>query len=139
MSSADATSSSSIRIASSPIATPSRDDANPGLRPQPEDVLEDATLGGARAVQRVEAVGGERGPLFRGLERVVPRQQRIAHELVGEHHRGLALPVREDRRQRRERRGPRAVVGGQLHRFRAGNVDAIGSEAEAQLLVTPQK
>jgi cytosine/adenosine deaminase-related metal-dependent hydrolase len=29
-----------------------RDDANPGLRPQPEDVLEDATLGGARAVRQ---------------------------------------------------------------------------------------
>jgi cytosine/adenosine deaminase-related metal-dependent hydrolase len=28
-----------------------RDDATPGLRPQPEDILEDATQGGARAVQ----------------------------------------------------------------------------------------
>ena len=27
-----------------------RDDARPGLRPQPEDMLDDATLGGARAV-----------------------------------------------------------------------------------------
>ena len=29
-----------------------RDDAMPGLRPQPEDVLEDATMGGARAVRQ---------------------------------------------------------------------------------------
>jgi 5-methylthioadenosine/S-adenosylhomocysteine deaminase len=29
-----------------------RDDAFPGVRPQPEDVLEDATLGGARAVRQ---------------------------------------------------------------------------------------
>ena len=34
-----------------------RDDANPGLRPQPEDVLEDATLGGARAVQHGPTLG----------------------------------------------------------------------------------
>src|SRR4051812_47467022 len=34
-----------------------RDDANPGVRPQPEDVLEDATLGGARALRRATAVG----------------------------------------------------------------------------------
>ena len=34
-----------------------RDDANPGLRPQPEDVLEDATLGGARAVQHRQTLG----------------------------------------------------------------------------------
>jgi len=35
----------------------SRNDANPGVRPQPEDMLEDATLGGARAVQQGKAVG----------------------------------------------------------------------------------
>jgi 5-methylthioadenosine/S-adenosylhomocysteine deaminase len=35
----------------------SRNDANPGLRPQPEDMLEDATLGGARAVQQATAIG----------------------------------------------------------------------------------
>jgi 5-methylthioadenosine/S-adenosylhomocysteine deaminase len=29
-----------------------RDDERPGLRPQPEDILEDATLGGARAVHQ---------------------------------------------------------------------------------------
>src|SRR5262249_40937768 len=29
-----------------------RDDALPGVRPQPEDMLEDATLGGARAVRQ---------------------------------------------------------------------------------------
>jgi 5-methylthioadenosine/S-adenosylhomocysteine deaminase len=29
-----------------------RDDAFPGVRPQPEDMLEDATLGGARAVRQ---------------------------------------------------------------------------------------
>jgi len=34
-----------------------RDDANPGLRPQPEDMLEDATLGGARAVQQGNLLG----------------------------------------------------------------------------------
>jgi 5-methylthioadenosine/S-adenosylhomocysteine deaminase len=34
-----------------------RDDANPGLRPQPEDMLEDATLGGARAVRQERLVG----------------------------------------------------------------------------------
>jgi len=28
-----------------------RDDANPGVQPQPEDILADATQGGARAVQ----------------------------------------------------------------------------------------
>ena len=35
----------------------SRNDANPGLRPQPEDMLEDATLGGARAVQQGTLLG----------------------------------------------------------------------------------
>jgi 5-methylthioadenosine/S-adenosylhomocysteine deaminase len=34
-----------------------RDDAFPGLRPQPEDVLEDATLGGARAVRQGKLLG----------------------------------------------------------------------------------
>jgi cytosine/adenosine deaminase-related metal-dependent hydrolase len=34
-----------------------RNDANPGLRPQPEDALEDATLGGARALRRADSVG----------------------------------------------------------------------------------
>jgi 5-methylthioadenosine/S-adenosylhomocysteine deaminase len=34
-----------------------RDDANPGLRPQPEDMLEDATLGGARAVGQPKRLG----------------------------------------------------------------------------------
>src|SRR5262249_24457569 len=35
----------------------SRNDAFPGVRPQPEDMLEDATLGGARAV-RLGSLGG---------------------------------------------------------------------------------
>jgi cytosine/adenosine deaminase-related metal-dependent hydrolase len=35
----------------------SRNDANPGLRPQPEDMLEDATQGGARAVQQRTVLG----------------------------------------------------------------------------------
>jgi cytosine/adenosine deaminase-related metal-dependent hydrolase len=35
----------------------SRNDANPGVRPQPEDMLEDATLGGARAVQQSKLLG----------------------------------------------------------------------------------
>jgi cytosine/adenosine deaminase-related metal-dependent hydrolase len=35
----------------------SRNDANPGLRPQPEDMLEDATQGGARAVQQGKLLG----------------------------------------------------------------------------------
>jgi cytosine/adenosine deaminase-related metal-dependent hydrolase len=35
----------------------SRNDANPGLRPQPEDMLEDATRGGARAVQQGKLLG----------------------------------------------------------------------------------
>jgi cytosine/adenosine deaminase-related metal-dependent hydrolase len=35
----------------------SRNDLNPGLRPQPEDMLEDATLGGARAVQQQKILG----------------------------------------------------------------------------------
>ena len=34
-----------------------RDDAFPGVRPQPEDMLEDATLGGARAVHQEKLVG----------------------------------------------------------------------------------
>ena len=34
-----------------------RDDAFPGVRPQPEDVLEDATLGGARAVRQQKILG----------------------------------------------------------------------------------
>jgi 5-methylthioadenosine/S-adenosylhomocysteine deaminase len=34
-----------------------RDDAFPGVRPQPEDMLEDATLGGARAVRQEKAIG----------------------------------------------------------------------------------
>jgi 5-methylthioadenosine/S-adenosylhomocysteine deaminase len=35
----------------------SRNDPNPGLRPQPEDMLEDATRGGARAVQQRQQLG----------------------------------------------------------------------------------
>src|SRR5215467_4939256 len=35
----------------------SRDDPFPGVRPQPEDVLEDATLGGARAVRQFQTIG----------------------------------------------------------------------------------
>jgi cytosine/adenosine deaminase-related metal-dependent hydrolase len=35
----------------------SRNDANPGTRPQPEDMLEDATQGGARAVQQGKLLG----------------------------------------------------------------------------------
>ena len=35
----------------------SRRDANPGLRPQPEDMLEDATQGGARAVRHGKVLG----------------------------------------------------------------------------------
>src|SRR5207237_6141198 len=35
----------------------SRNDTNPGLRPQPEDMLEDATQGGARAVQQGTTIG----------------------------------------------------------------------------------
>jgi len=34
-----------------------RDDPFPGVRPQPEDVLEDATLGGARAVRQEKQIG----------------------------------------------------------------------------------
>jgi 5-methylthioadenosine/S-adenosylhomocysteine deaminase len=34
-----------------------RNDAFPGVRPQPEDVLEDATQGGARAVQQAKLLG----------------------------------------------------------------------------------
>src|SRR5262249_33968420 len=34
-----------------------RNDAIPGLRPQPEDVLEDATQGGARAVRQEKLLG----------------------------------------------------------------------------------
>jgi cytosine/adenosine deaminase-related metal-dependent hydrolase len=34
-----------------------RDDAIPGLRPQPEDMLEDATRGGARAVRQEALLG----------------------------------------------------------------------------------
>jgi len=35
----------------------SRNDANPGTRPQPEDMLEDATQGGARAVRQEKRLG----------------------------------------------------------------------------------
>src|SRR5206468_7513219 len=35
----------------------SRDDAFPGTRPQPEDVLEEATQGGARAVRQEKLLG----------------------------------------------------------------------------------
>jgi cytosine/adenosine deaminase-related metal-dependent hydrolase len=34
-----------------------REDAFPGVRPQPEDMLEDATIGGARAVRQVKRLG----------------------------------------------------------------------------------
>jgi len=34
-----------------------RDDAIPGLRPQPEDMLEDATQGGARAIRASSRLG----------------------------------------------------------------------------------
>jgi cytosine/adenosine deaminase-related metal-dependent hydrolase len=34
-----------------------REDERPGLRPQPEDMLDDATLGGARAVRQSAALG----------------------------------------------------------------------------------
>ena len=34
-----------------------RDDSFPGMRPQPEDMLEDATLGGARALRQMNSIG----------------------------------------------------------------------------------
>ena len=34
-----------------------RDDPFPGMRPQPEDMLEDATLGGARALRQMDSIG----------------------------------------------------------------------------------
>ena len=34
-----------------------RDDTFPGMRPQPEDMLEDATLGGAHALRQVQSIG----------------------------------------------------------------------------------
>jgi 5-methylthioadenosine/S-adenosylhomocysteine deaminase len=34
-----------------------RDDPFPGVRPQPEDMLEDCTLGGAQAVRQVKQIG----------------------------------------------------------------------------------
>ena len=34
-----------------------RDDANPGTMPQPEDILDDATMGGARAVHQDRTIG----------------------------------------------------------------------------------
>jgi cytosine/adenosine deaminase-related metal-dependent hydrolase len=34
-----------------------RDDAFPGVRPQPEDMLEDATIGGARALRQATHIG----------------------------------------------------------------------------------
>ncbi len=34
-----------------------RNDAAPGVRPQPEDMLEDATLGGARALRQAKTIG----------------------------------------------------------------------------------
>lgn len=34
-----------------------REDANPGVQPQPEDILADATQGGARAVRQADALG----------------------------------------------------------------------------------
>ncbi len=34
-----------------------RDDPFPGMRPQPEDMLEDATLGGSRALRQMSAIG----------------------------------------------------------------------------------
>jgi cytosine/adenosine deaminase-related metal-dependent hydrolase len=34
-----------------------REDATPGRRPQPEDILEDATLGGARALRQTKTIG----------------------------------------------------------------------------------
>ncbi|MEO8679064.1 MAG: amidohydrolase family protein, partial [Vicinamibacterales bacterium] len=45
-----------------------RDDAFPGVQPQPEDILADATLGGARAVHQEQLVGslevGKKADLF---------------------------------------------------------------------------
>src|SRR4029078_9131417 len=37
------------------------DDPFPGVRPQPEDMLEDATLGGARAVRQTKTIGSPQG------------------------------------------------------------------------------
>ena len=45
-----------------------RDDANPGVQPQPEDMLDDATQGGARAVGQGKLLGslevGKKADLF---------------------------------------------------------------------------
>src|SRR5579859_277745 len=99
----------------------------------------DLPLPGARPVQRVEAMRGERRPLLGGLQRLVVREQRVAHELVGEHDRGFALASGERGGECLERRSPRAVASGDLDGLRTAYVDAVRREPDAQLLVTPQK
>jgi hypothetical protein len=93
-----------------------------------------------RAVQRAEAMAREREPLRRGLDRVVVRQQRVARELVGEHHARLDALVRlEHPGQRRDGAAP-VVARLQLQRLAARHHDAPGAQADAQgFLPKPRK
>ena len=73
-----------------------RDDAFPGVRPQPEDMLEDATLGGARAVRQ------KSGRLPRGREEGRPARPRHATgpPRTGGAHRVGVDPQRSTERHR---------------------------------------
>ena len=46
-----------IALVTERIARNKDDDPNPGLQPQPEDMLQDATLGGARALNQEKTIG----------------------------------------------------------------------------------
>jgi 5-methylthioadenosine/S-adenosylhomocysteine deaminase len=46
-----------IALVTERIARNKPDDQNPGLQPQPEDMLQDATMGGARALNQEKAIG----------------------------------------------------------------------------------
>ena len=99
----------------------------------------DLPLRGARTVQRIEPVHGERTPLLGRLQRLVVAEQRIAYELIGEHHRRFPFASGEHCAQRLDRRRPAAIAIGDIHGLCAADVDRVRREADPQLLVTPQK
>src|SRR5213078_1735335 len=97
---------------------------------------------GWRAVQRAETVLRQRDPLRLALQRRVVRQQRVADELVGEHHRRILVAmVLEHLGQRGERGAP--VAGAfALDAYgvtAARDDDGIRAEPDTECFRTPQK
>jgi hypothetical protein len=97
---------------------------------------------GRRAVQRAEAVLRQRDPLGVALQRRVVRQQRVADELVGEHHRRVLVAMVLQHLGKRGERGAPVAGAFALDAYgvaAARDHDGIRAEPDAEGFLTPQK